>query len=67
LKKTEDDSGTEHYGGKNDKRTNNPIPESLYAESNAVAIKAIYYGINMIKDKYQEKPKRLIKGNPDFL
>ena len=27
-------------GGKNDKRTINPIPESLYAESNAVAIKA---------------------------
>ena len=29
------------------KGPNNPIPESLYAESNAVAIKAIYYGINI--------------------
>ena len=34
---------------------NNPIPESLYAESNAVAIKAIYYGINMNKGKKQKK------------
>lgn len=32
------------------KDQNNPIPESLYAESNAVCyFRAIYYGINMNK------------------
>jgi len=38
----------QNHGGKNDKKDHKSIPEP-YAESNAVAIKAIYYGINMKK------------------
>ena len=46
-------------GGKNDKRTkNNPSPSHIYAESNAVAIKAIYYGINIKQGR---------KGNVNIL
>ena len=46
-------------GGKNDKRTkNNPSPSHIYAESNAVAIKAIYYGINIKTRMNIKKPKK---------
>ena len=49
--------GTEP-GGKNDKRTNNPIPRVIYAESNAVR----YCYIELILwHKYKTREKRRMK------
>ena len=49
-----------NIGGKNDKRTkNNPIPESLYAESMLYAIKAnILWHKYKNKDEYKETKKK---------
>ena len=53
----------QNHGGKNDKRTkNNPSQQGHYAESNAVAIKAIYYGINMKTRMNIKKPKKKEKS-----